>query len=141
MSALGHKRTFRSFRQCPLYPQMQTLELSRVMSALCQKRTHAVQQMAANFANGSYRGKKFRPRPKFDISILYSGATSVATAAAFFIGVYGQLALVVLFLQWAHALLVCADLKSAAPESVQTFPINAGNSPLPATLVCRGIGR
>jgi hypothetical protein len=25
--------------QCPLYPQKQTLELSRVMSALCQKRT------------------------------------------------------------------------------------------------------
>jgi hypothetical protein len=25
--------------QCPLYPQKQTLELSRVMSALCQKQT------------------------------------------------------------------------------------------------------
>src|SRR5215469_5511838 len=30
--------------QCPLYPRKQTLELSRVMSAMCQKRTHAVQQ-------------------------------------------------------------------------------------------------
>src|SRR5262249_51295853 len=30
--------------QCPLYPQKQTLELSRVMSALCQKRTYAAQQ-------------------------------------------------------------------------------------------------
>src|SRR5262249_10162558 len=28
---------------CPLYPQKRTLELSRVMSALCQKRTYAVQ--------------------------------------------------------------------------------------------------
>jgi hypothetical protein len=27
------------FDACPLYPQKQTLELSRVMSALCQKRT------------------------------------------------------------------------------------------------------
>jgi hypothetical protein len=25
--------------QCPLYPQKQTLELGRAMSALCQKRT------------------------------------------------------------------------------------------------------
>src|SRR5262245_13036030 len=33
--------------QCPLYPQKQTLELSRVMSALCQKQTYAVQQIAA----------------------------------------------------------------------------------------------
>src|SRR6516225_11623119 len=31
-------------RQCPLYPRKRTLELSRVMSALCKKRTHAVQQ-------------------------------------------------------------------------------------------------
>ena len=30
--------------QCPLYPQKRTLELSRGMSALCQKRTHARQQ-------------------------------------------------------------------------------------------------
>jgi hypothetical protein len=29
---------------CPLYPQKRTLELSRGMSALCQKQTHAVQQ-------------------------------------------------------------------------------------------------
>jgi hypothetical protein len=30
--------------QCPLYPQKRTLELSREMSALRQKRTHAPQQ-------------------------------------------------------------------------------------------------
>ena len=33
--------------QCPLYPQKQTLELIRVMSALCQKRTHAPQQKSS----------------------------------------------------------------------------------------------
>ena len=31
------------------YPQKRTLELSRRMSALCQKRTHALQQMALLF--------------------------------------------------------------------------------------------
>src|SRR6516225_1763034 len=35
----------RTFRQCPLYPQKRTSELSRGMSALCHKRTHAVQQL------------------------------------------------------------------------------------------------
>src|SRR5262249_28942565 len=39
MSALGQKRTLGISEQCPLYPQKQTLELSRLMSALCQKRT------------------------------------------------------------------------------------------------------
>jgi hypothetical protein len=29
----------RKLAQCPLYPQEQTLELSREMSALCQKQT------------------------------------------------------------------------------------------------------
>src|SRR5215467_14192494 len=37
-----HQRTF---RQCPLYPQKRTLVERVVMSALCQKRTHAVQQL------------------------------------------------------------------------------------------------
>jgi hypothetical protein len=37
-------RHFIEFDRRPLYPQKQTLELSRVMSALCQKRTYAVQQ-------------------------------------------------------------------------------------------------
>ena len=36
----GHRG---QLKQCLLYPQKQTLELSRAMSALCQKRTHAVQ--------------------------------------------------------------------------------------------------
>jgi len=35
-SKSGHQGTF---NQCPLCPQKQTLELSRAMSALCQKRT------------------------------------------------------------------------------------------------------
>ena len=39
----GHRGTS---NQCPLYPQKRTLELSRVMSALCQKQTYAVQQFA-----------------------------------------------------------------------------------------------
>ena len=30
--------------RCPLYPQKRTWELNRGMSALCQKRTHALQQ-------------------------------------------------------------------------------------------------
>src|SRR5262249_33524316 len=30
--------------RCPLYPRERTSELNRVMSALCQKRTHALQQ-------------------------------------------------------------------------------------------------
>src|SRR5215472_13719792 len=37
--------------QCPLYPQKRTLELTRVMSALCQKQTHASQQRASSFDN------------------------------------------------------------------------------------------
>jgi hypothetical protein len=31
--------------RCPLYPQKRTLNLGRVMSALCQKRTRALQQI------------------------------------------------------------------------------------------------
>src|SRR6516165_5714585 len=37
----GHSR---SFARCPLYHQKQTLELSREMSAMCQKQTCAPQQ-------------------------------------------------------------------------------------------------
>ena len=37
MSALGQHRS--TSNQCPLYPQKRTLELSHVMSALCQKQT------------------------------------------------------------------------------------------------------
>ena len=33
------------FASCPLYPRKRTLELNRAMSALCQKRTHALQQI------------------------------------------------------------------------------------------------
>src|SRR5262249_54923696 len=36
----GHSPTF---DRCPLYPQKRTSQLSREMSALCQKRTHAPQ--------------------------------------------------------------------------------------------------
>jgi hypothetical protein len=34
---------------CPLYPQKRTLELTLGMSALCQKRTHALQQKGQLF--------------------------------------------------------------------------------------------
>src|SRR6516164_1435669 len=37
-------RHLRYKASCPLYPRKRTLELSRGMSALCQKRTRAVQQ-------------------------------------------------------------------------------------------------
>jgi hypothetical protein len=37
MSALGQKQAMSGRR--PLYPQKRTLKLSRVMSAMCQKRT------------------------------------------------------------------------------------------------------
>jgi len=33
-----------AFIRCPLYPQKRTLISTAAMSALCQKRTHAVQQ-------------------------------------------------------------------------------------------------
>src|SRR6516165_12733390 len=33
-----------TFNRCPLYPQKRTSELTRGMSALCQKQTYAVQQ-------------------------------------------------------------------------------------------------
>jgi hypothetical protein len=41
VSKSGHWATC---EECPLYPQKRTSELSRGMSALCQKRTYAVQQ-------------------------------------------------------------------------------------------------
>src|SRR6516225_1963724 len=41
MSTLGQKRTSEAYNQCPLYPQKRTSELSREMSALCQKQTLA----------------------------------------------------------------------------------------------------
>ena len=37
MSALGQKQTSRLLERMPLHPQKRTLELSRGMSALCQK--------------------------------------------------------------------------------------------------------
>jgi hypothetical protein len=43
------------FAQCPLYSQKQTLELSRVMSALCQK-----QQSAVNFAKYDVERAEYR---------------------------------------------------------------------------------
>jgi hypothetical protein len=49
MSALGQKQTFTHLRPMSLYPQKRTLELSRGMSALCQKRAHAVQQNKSVF--------------------------------------------------------------------------------------------
>ena len=66
MSALGQERTSRPSDQCPLYPQKRTSELSRGMSALCQKRTHALQQI---------------PGPGDDPAGLTTGRT-VATALA-----------------------------------------------------------
>ena len=36
------------FDQCPLYPQKQTLLRVIGMSALCQKRTHALQQRTSD---------------------------------------------------------------------------------------------
>jgi|307.fasta_scaffold185320_2 hypothetical protein len=44
MSALGQKRTLKCLQPIP---QKQTLELILEMSALCQKRTHALQQSVA----------------------------------------------------------------------------------------------
>src|SRR6516164_11754590 len=44
----GHSPTF---DRCPLYPQMRTSQLSREMSALCQKRTHAPQQFSSLFGH------------------------------------------------------------------------------------------
>jgi hypothetical protein len=46
MSALGHKRTFGPLiAMSTLPPQKRTLISAIAMSALCQKRTHAVQQL------------------------------------------------------------------------------------------------
>ena len=39
MSALGQKRNQGQLNECPLYPRKRTLELTRGMSALCQKQT------------------------------------------------------------------------------------------------------
>jgi hypothetical protein len=48
-SALGHKRTKLTTELCPLYPQKRTNRKRFDMSALCQKRTYALQQFAALF--------------------------------------------------------------------------------------------
>jgi hypothetical protein len=45
---------------CPLYPQKQTLELSHAMSALCQNRTHALQQFAVIRSAGRVGAAKHR---------------------------------------------------------------------------------
>src|SRR6516225_9273094 len=44
--------------RCLLYPQKRTLELSRAMSALCQKRTHALQQKRSLFGHMVGAGEK-----------------------------------------------------------------------------------
>ena len=44
MCALGQKRHFASFDQCPLYRRRRTLVERAGMSALCYKQTHAVQR-------------------------------------------------------------------------------------------------
>src|SRR5262245_31944832 len=41
------RRRWCTSKQCLLYPQKRTLEFSRAMSALCQKRTYAAQQKNA----------------------------------------------------------------------------------------------
>ena len=45
--------------RCPLYPQKRTLELSRAMSALCQNRTHAPQQIVGYSITSSASASKF----------------------------------------------------------------------------------
>src|SRR5262245_46916187 len=44
MSALGHKRHMQRKTSCPLYPRKRTCAVQLGMSALGQKRTHALQQ-------------------------------------------------------------------------------------------------
>src|SRR5215470_3834652 len=44
---VGRLCQWQAYLRCPLYPQKRTSELSRGMSALCQKRTHAPQQKAS----------------------------------------------------------------------------------------------
>src|SRR3974390_2400257 len=41
--------------RCPLYPQKRTLELSRVMSALCQKQTYAAHKLRSRSAANNRR--------------------------------------------------------------------------------------
>jgi hypothetical protein len=51
-----------SMNRCPLYPQKRTSLSTVVMSALCQKRTHAVQQISAKLKRGNaYRQSRFPP--------------------------------------------------------------------------------
>jgi hypothetical protein len=47
MSTLGTIEYFGLQLQCPLYPQKRTFAVHSPMSALGQKRTHAVQQKAS----------------------------------------------------------------------------------------------
>src|SRR5262249_55975261 len=47
--------------RCPLYPQKRTLDLAREMSALCQKRTHAMQHKSANLGTASREPLGRRP--------------------------------------------------------------------------------
>src|SRR5262249_37619247 len=51
--------------KCPLYPQKRTLGLSRVMSALCQKRTHAVQHKLQRRGNVRLGGRASDRRATF----------------------------------------------------------------------------
>ena len=71
MSALGQKRHRSASNQCPLYPQKRTSELSRGMSALCQKQTFGTAtNLRAFFSSGigfGYRRKRtFNHDPLID---------------------------------------------------------------------------
>src|SRR5262249_5533362 len=57
MSALGQKRTLGHVRAMSALPQ--TLELSRVTSALCEKQTPALQQIAGYSITSSASASKF----------------------------------------------------------------------------------
>jgi len=75
-----HRRTS---NQCPLYPQKRTLELSGVMSALCQKQTHAPQQSTRGFPFRAAADRNATSRVDFSYPRRYKprpciGATSPA---------------------------------------------------------------
>jgi hypothetical protein len=54
--------------RCPLYPQKRTLGLSRAMSAMCQKLTHAVQQLVSLLDNVVRAAEQRRRKNDFGIA-------------------------------------------------------------------------
>jgi len=69
MSALGHKQTLKRLDPMTALPPKADMDQQAVMSALCQKRTHALQQKSI-FRLGHRQATRMMPGSSVQVALL-----------------------------------------------------------------------